>query len=44
MEVPWILMTTQTNKGKFTVVLSFSTQALGHTVRKFIRVLFSLPF
>ena len=44
MEVPWILLTTQTNKGKFTVVLPFSTQALGHTVRIFIRVLFSLPF
>ena len=29
--VPWILLTTQTNLGKFTVALPFSTQALGHT-------------
>ena len=44
IEVPWILLTTQTNLGKFTVVLPFPTEALGHTVRIFIRLLFSSRF
>ena len=43
-EVPWILLTTQTNLGQFTVALPFSTQALGHTVIIFCQVVVFFTF
>jgi len=40
-KVPWILLTTQTNLGKFTVARPFSRQGLRQTVGKFCqRVIF----
>ena len=42
--VLWILFTTQTNLGKFTVALPFSTQALGHNVTIFCQVVVFFTF
>jgi len=44
IKAPWILLTTKTYLFKFTVVLPFSTQALGQTVRIFCQVVFFFTF
>jgi len=44
IEVPWILLTTKTNLGKFTVVLPFSSQSLGQTLRIFCHVVVYYTF
>ena len=44
MEVPWILLTTHTNLGKFTVAFPFFGHALGQTVRIFCQVVAFITF
>ena len=44
IEVPSILLTTQTNLGKFTNALPLSTQASGQTVRIFCQVVVLFSF
>ena len=44
IEVPWILLTTQTNFGQSTNAFSLSTQALGQSVRIFCEVVVFSPF
>ena len=44
IEVRWILLTTETNLGKFTVARPFFAQALGETIRIFSRVFVFFTF
>ena len=44
MEVPWILLTTHINLGKFIVALPVSTQSLSQTVSIFYQVVVFFTF